>query len=182
MLSDRSVGPDSELAVESADGERLPYAKPRQRGLFARALAGAPGVNREEQFVDDYVPALGGIAPMFDGFFYLTVGPDGPPRAFCFFDYTRPPPALVRALRVIGAGPASRSPPAAAAPQASPRARHLEFRRLNSAHAEASFARSAHLLKQAKPTAAVNVSTAGRSYSARSVSIGSIAAARRAGT
>ena len=78
---------EGEFAIESADGERLLYAKPPERGVFARALAGSPGVNREEQLVDDYVPPLGGIAPASDGFFYLAAGPDGRPRAFRFFDY-----------------------------------------------------------------------------------------------
>jgi hypothetical protein len=50
-------------------------------------LAGVPADNPEERLVDDYIPSLGGIAPMSDGFFYLGVGPDGRPRAFRFFDY-----------------------------------------------------------------------------------------------
>ena len=49
---------EGEFAIESADGERLLYAKPPERGVFARALAGSPGVNREEQLVDDYVPDM----------------------------------------------------------------------------------------------------------------------------
>src|SRR5262249_22516121 len=78
---------EGDSAIESADGRRLLYSKSSERGVFARSLAGALADNPEERLVDDYIPSLGGIAPVGDGFFYLGVGVDGRPRAFRFFDY-----------------------------------------------------------------------------------------------
>jgi len=56
-----------------------------------------------QRLVDDYVPSLGGIAPVSDGFFYLGCGADGRPRAFRFFDYAS------RAARDIAPAPRSTS-------------------------------------------------------------------------
>ncbi len=78
---------EGDTAIESADGRRLLYDKSSERGVFARALEGLPGDNPEERLVDDYVPSLGGIVPVRDGFFYLGCGAEGRPRAFRFFDY-----------------------------------------------------------------------------------------------
>jgi Tol biopolymer transport system component len=78
---------EGDSAIETADGGRLLYSKSSARGVFARAVADVPGGDHEERLVDDYVPALGGIVPVRDGFFYLGCGVDGRPRAFRFFDY-----------------------------------------------------------------------------------------------
>jgi hypothetical protein len=78
---------EGDTAIESADGRRLLYAKSSERGVFSRALAGVPADNPEKKLVNDYVPSLGGIAPVTDGFFYLGCGADGRPHAFRFFDY-----------------------------------------------------------------------------------------------
>jgi hypothetical protein len=80
---------EGETAVESADGQRLLYAKSPEPGVFSRALAGGPADNPEERLVDDYLPGLVGIVPVEDGFFYLGYGANGRPRAFRFFDYAR---------------------------------------------------------------------------------------------
>jgi Tol biopolymer transport system component/DNA-binding winged helix-turn-helix (wHTH) protein len=80
---------EGEMARESADGRRLLYAKSREPGVFSRELAGVPADNPEERLVDDYIPAIGGIAPAADGFFYLGYAADGRPRALRFFDYAR---------------------------------------------------------------------------------------------
>jgi len=94
---------EGDSAIESVDGRQLLYSKSSQRGVFARALAGVPAENPEERLVDDYVPSLGGIAPVSDGFFYLGCGADGRPRAFRFFDYAS------RAARDIAPAPRSTS-------------------------------------------------------------------------
>ena len=78
---------EGDSAIESVDGRRLLYSKSSEHGIFARATTGAVADNPEERLVDDYVPSLGGIAPMSDGFFYLGCSEDGRPRAFRFFDY-----------------------------------------------------------------------------------------------
>jgi Tol biopolymer transport system component/DNA-binding winged helix-turn-helix (wHTH) protein len=78
---------EGDSAIESANGAELLYSKSSERGVFARSLAGVVTDNPEERLVDDYVPSLGGIAPVSDGFFYLGCGTDGRPRAFRFFDY-----------------------------------------------------------------------------------------------
>jgi Tol biopolymer transport system component/DNA-binding winged helix-turn-helix (wHTH) protein len=78
---------EGDSAIETVDGERLLYSKSSARGVFARALPATPGDDHEERLVDDYVPSLGGIVPVRDGFFYLGCSADGRPRAFRFFDY-----------------------------------------------------------------------------------------------
>ena len=76
-----------EIAVESADGRFLLYARSATPGYFRRALQGIPADNPEERLVDDYTPSLGGIAVTADGFYYLGVTPAGKARAFRFYDY-----------------------------------------------------------------------------------------------
>lgn len=101
-----------EVAVESADGRSLLYAKTAMRGYFRRALQGVPADNPEERLVDDYTPALGGIAPMADGFYYLSSTPTGRPRALRFYDYAHgraedvadAPDTLLTGLSVSPAG------------------------------------------------------------------------------
>jgi len=94
---------EGDSAIESADGRRLLYSKSSERGIFARSLAGEPADNPEERLVDDYVPSLGGIAPVDGGLFYLGCGADGQPRAFRFFDYAS------RVARDIAPAPRSTS-------------------------------------------------------------------------
>jgi Tol biopolymer transport system component len=78
---------EGELAVESADGRYLLYAKSRERGYFRRLLKGSPGENKEERLVSDYVPANGGLAAVADGFFYVGFTENDRPRALRFYDY-----------------------------------------------------------------------------------------------
>jgi len=78
---------EGELAIESTDGQFLLYSKSRERGYFRRSLRGVPGSNKEQKLVDDYKPAIGGLVPVADGFFYLGLSPDDRPRAFRFYDY-----------------------------------------------------------------------------------------------
>jgi dipeptidyl aminopeptidase/acylaminoacyl peptidase len=76
-----------ELAVETADGRALLYAKELEPGVFLRSLDGDVASNSELRLVADYTPALGGIVPVADGFFYLGHTPEGRPRAFRFYDF-----------------------------------------------------------------------------------------------
>lgn len=78
---------EGEMAVESADGHYLLYAKSRERGYFRRSLKGPPGESKEERLVSDYVPASGGLAAVADGFFYVGFTENDRPRALRFYDY-----------------------------------------------------------------------------------------------
>jgi Tol biopolymer transport system component len=78
---------EGEMAVESADGHYLLYAKSRERGYFRRSLKGSPGESKEERLVSDYVPASGGLAAVADGFFYIGFTENDRPRAVRFYDY-----------------------------------------------------------------------------------------------
>jgi Tol biopolymer transport system component/DNA-binding winged helix-turn-helix (wHTH) protein len=78
---------EGEMAVESADGHYLLYAKSRERGYFRRSLKGSPGESKEERLVSDYVPANGGLAAVADGFFYVGLADNDRPRAIRFYDY-----------------------------------------------------------------------------------------------
>jgi Tol biopolymer transport system component/DNA-binding winged helix-turn-helix (wHTH) protein len=78
---------EGEMAVESADGHYLLYAKSRERGYFRRSLTTSPGESKEERLVSDYVPASGGLAAVADGFFYVGFTENDRPRALRFYDY-----------------------------------------------------------------------------------------------
>jgi hypothetical protein len=75
------------LGEKTLDGSRLLYAKPGERGIFSRALAGTLANNPEERLVEDYEIARAGIVPVTDGFYYLGLTPAAAPLAFKFFHY-----------------------------------------------------------------------------------------------
>ena len=75
-------------AWESADGLYLLYAKTEERGFFRRSIA-AGQIGAEERLVADYRPALGGLAPVADGFYYIGFRDDDEPYAIRYFDYAR---------------------------------------------------------------------------------------------
>jgi hypothetical protein len=74
------------LGMPTVDGALLLYAKSIGTGVFARALAGTPASNAEERLVDDHMRAVGGIAPVAEGFYYSGWS-NGAPTWFKFFDF-----------------------------------------------------------------------------------------------
>jgi Tol biopolymer transport system component/DNA-binding winged helix-turn-helix (wHTH) protein len=74
---------DGGAAQETADGERLLYARPDAPGIFARSVHGGP----EERLVEDYAyPPSAGFQPVQGGFYYVSYTPDARARAFRFYD------------------------------------------------------------------------------------------------
>jgi len=77
---------DGAAGQESADGERVLYARPDAPGIFARSLAGG-AAGPEERLVEDYaVPPSAGFEPVAGGFYYVGYTPGGQARAIRFYD------------------------------------------------------------------------------------------------
>jgi WD40-like Beta Propeller Repeat len=85
-ISDRRREPlfTGHLAFESGDGRWLLYWKGQETHVYMRSLEGNVAENAEERLVNTIV---GGIAPVDSGFFYVSVTPEGLPRAFAFYEY-----------------------------------------------------------------------------------------------
>jgi hypothetical protein len=74
-------------ALEAPGRGLLLYAKYEQHGIYARSLAGVATKNPETRLIEDYVPAVGGLAPMDDGVYCVGSAPAGQPRAFRFYSF-----------------------------------------------------------------------------------------------
>jgi Tol biopolymer transport system component/DNA-binding winged helix-turn-helix (wHTH) protein len=81
---------EGETATESHDGKFLLFSRARDPGYFRWPLHAASGHADAERLVADYMTssaAIGGIAPVVDGFYYVAVTEDATPRAIRFYDY-----------------------------------------------------------------------------------------------
>jgi hypothetical protein len=77
---------EGDSARISADGHRILYAKPGQRGIWERSLDGDIRSNPETRIVEDYIPPAG-FVPAKAGVFYTGRDAAGKVTALRFFDY-----------------------------------------------------------------------------------------------
>ena len=68
------------------------FSREREPGYFRWPLHAASGHAEAERLVPDYTTssaAIGGLAPVVDGFYYVAVTEDATPRALRSYDYGR---------------------------------------------------------------------------------------------